>query len=210
MIKRFSLLAFVIAVAISLVGPGTVARASAATLVQLPVPPAPSTLSSVRSGSCAASGSNVDGTIAGICKYTYGSTGGSGRGGGYKTPKTASFPATWTAFGEVVGLGAQCSCSPNYQGTGTVVVINGVAYYYVATAPNGDELVNSNTAGFLVLQVLPALPAAPTVTAIQSGTNLQISWIPDAAVADAISSSLVTVTRADGTGTNLTTTVGLV
>ena len=203
MFKGFSVV--VLTLAVGLVSIGGSAAAAGPTLVQLAAPP--SGLVNVHSASCAASGFNADGTIAGVCKYTYGSSGGSGRGGGYRQSPTASFPATWTAFGQVVGLGANCGCSPNYQGTRSVVVINGAPFYYVATAANGNELVNSNAAGFLVLQSLPAIPAAPLVTAVQVGTTLQISWTPDASVANAISSSMVTVARADGTGTNLTTAV---
>ncbi len=207
MFKRFSVV--VLALALLLVAMGGNSDSAFATgpiVVQLAAPV--SGLTNVHSASCAASGFNADGTIAGVCKYSYGSSGGSGRGGGYRPVPTASFAATWTAFGQIVGLGAKCACSPNYQGTGTVVVINGVPYYDVATAANGNELVNSNAAGFLVLQALPAVPAAPLVTAVQVGMSLQVSWTADASVVNAISSSLVTVARADGSGTNLTTSVG--
>jgi hypothetical protein len=49
------------------------------------------------------------------------------------------------------GFDATSCLHPNFNPTGTTVVINGSPYYYVSTDPvTGNELVNNNYAGFLV------------------------------------------------------------
>jgi len=98
-------------------------------------------------GSCAADGFSADGSqITGVCKYSYGS------GSRYHASPTISYLATWNLDGSANALGSQCtSCNLNYQGTGTVVMINGAPYYYVATDIGGQELVNSNVQSYLYL-----------------------------------------------------------
>ena len=204
--KRF--LGLLAVLGLVFVAGSTVSLAATQTIVQLPAPPAPAGLTSVRSVSCAPSGFNADGSIAGVCQFIYGSTGGSGRGGGYRHPKTADYAMTWDQYGQVQALGAVCSCTPPYQGTGSVVMVNGVPYYYVATdATTGNELVNSNVAGFLVLNSLPPAPAAPDVTASISGLDLQVSWTPDPAAANAITSSHVEAAPTGGSSPTLSATV---
>ena len=178
--------------------------ASAPTLIGLGAPPAPAHTPSLHVTHCAATGFNSDGTIAGICQYAY-STVGSGRGGGGSRTYTFNYLMTWNAYGLIVGLGAQTSTAPNLQGNGQVITINNVPYYCVVCSATGNELVSSNVESYLVLQTPPAVPAAPTVTVTQSGLNLQVSWVPDAATQSAITSSVVTATPS--TGTPLTTTV---
>ena len=187
-VKR--ILAIVLMVVALVSGPGT-AAASGPTLVPLRTPP-PASLVNVHWGYCAASGFNADGTIAGVCTYSYGS------GSRFRSSPTINYLTTWGPYGQIVGLGTQCTaCVRNYQGTGTVVTINGVPYYYVATNPaTGNQLVSSNVTPFLVLQTLPSVPAAPTITTGLVSGYVQVSWTPDPSTQSAITSSVVTVAPA--------------
>jgi hypothetical protein len=212
--KRFLAMAMI---AVALASGAASASATGQTLAQLVAPPPPAGLVNVHWGYCAASAFNADGTIGGVCQFSYGSA------QRYHSSPTDSYWMTWAAYGQVVGLGAQCAhstgstsgnwaqpgCVRNYQGTGTVVTINGVPYYYVATdPPTGNELVSSNVSSYLVLQSLPPTPKAPTVSAVLAGQDVQVSWTPDQSTRAAITSSVVTVAPAAGfSAPTLTTTV---
>lgn len=130
----------------------------AAGLTLLRSPAAPSGVSNVHWGHCAASGFKADGAISGVCQYSYGSA------QRFHSSPTNSYWMTWAADGSIIGLGAQCGhstgyrtgnwadpgCGLHYQGTGTVVMIDGVPYYDVATDPlTGHRLASSNAASYL-------------------------------------------------------------
>src|SRR5581483_2420104 len=214
-VTRFVATALILVVLASI---PTAALASGPTVVGLRTPPPPAGLVNVHWGYCAASGFNADSTIAGVCQYSYGSA------QRFHSSPTNSYWMTWGIAGQIIGLGAQCGhttgtrtgnwsdpgCVRNYQGTGTVVTINGVPYYYVATDPvTGNELVSSNSASYLVVQTAPPAPQAPTVTASLVPTDMvKVSWTPDPATQSQITSSVVTVAPAAGfSAPTLTTTV---
>ncbi len=119
------------------------------------------------------------------------SCGGSGRGGGYHTTKyTASVLVTWDLAGNVISatpLTTGVTVSPTTPADGL-----------------GDVINNAGKVAYLVVPV----PAAPTsVTAIQSGDQLQVSWMPSGVNPVAVISSTLTATPVNSTASILTTTV---
>jgi len=147
------------------------ATASADTLLQLPVPTNAKTIAGPAYAHCATAGFNADGTVRGNCQATH-SAACSGRGC-QPVRMVYNFVASWGSDGYSL-TSIQCSVTrrhvpqlpvttytpgydaatcpePNYNPTGTVVVINGVPYFYVSTDTNGNEVVNSNYAGFLFI-----------------------------------------------------------
>jgi hypothetical protein len=119
---------------------------------------------------CVGSGFNADHSIFGMCSGTI-SQACSGRGCNPATT-TTYYIAAWDQFGNPVSakacesirhhlpqanvttyLNGHTSCPVmDFDPTKTVVVIDWVPYYYVATDPtSGAELLNSNAAGFLYL-----------------------------------------------------------
>jgi hypothetical protein len=140
----------------------SVALADTLTVLSRPAPP-PNSIS-VALSHCASIGFATDGTIFGACKYTTGSC------GRYCTGPTATYITTWDAAGYNPVRGALCAttngglaghvtttyvaphdasdCSVTY-GTHTTVVIDGYPFYYVTTATDGRELVNTNAESYL-------------------------------------------------------------
>jgi len=75
---------------------------------------------------------------------------------------------------------------------------------FTATDVYGDIIYNAGAAAYLVVP----LPAAPTgVTAVQSGDQFQVSWMPNGVNPAAVASTTVTVTPVNSTDSMLTTTV---
>lgn len=75
---------------------------------------------------------------------------------------------------------------------------------FTATDAYGDAIYNAGTAAYLVVP----LPAAPTgVTAVQSGDQFQVSWMPKGVNPAAVASTTVTATPVNSTASVLTTTV---
>lgn len=119
---------------------------------------------------CVGDSFNADSSIVGAC-HTVTSSACSGRGCQPVT-YTTNYIATWDATGSATSVQA-CSvirhhspqadqvtyldghsavdCPSVVFNRGSTVEINGTPYYYVSTSVNGDELVNSNAAGYLVL-----------------------------------------------------------
>jgi hypothetical protein len=149
----------------SLIGPvglGTAfclctALVGATTTAPLPFvqPPAADSPFHLGQSQCAATGFTPTGAINGVCQYAYGSA------ARYFALPTVLYRVQWSSdlstasvvgnvcattdtFRRYVGDG----CKVNFNPTGTVVVINGVPYYYVSA--NGNELVNSNGQSYLV------------------------------------------------------------
>jgi hypothetical protein len=105
--------------------------------------PPPSGLANVHTVRCAGSGFTGGGALAGGCAYTLACT------ARYCHGKTYSYAVTWTMAGEPT-LGA-LTAYPGQQGTGTVAMVDGTAYYYVATSVDGaGELVNGQSSALLV------------------------------------------------------------
>ena len=119
---------------------------------------------------CIGSSFNADSSVAGVCRTAYAYPC-SGRGC-QPLRVTSLYVASWDVFGTPVSAilcsvtkrhlpqppivtyyNGYTSCpAMNFNPTGTVVVIYGVPYFYVATDPlTGAELVNSNVVGYLVL-----------------------------------------------------------
>jgi hypothetical protein len=120
---------------------------------------------------CVGDSFNADGSVVGQC-HTVTSSPCSGRGCQPVT-LTTNYIASWDVEGNATGVQA-CSVVRHHlpqantttylnghsaadcpgvvfnQGAGTVE-IGGIPYYYMTTSVNGDELVNSNVAGYLVL-----------------------------------------------------------
>lgn len=140
--------------------------ALADSLTGLPVPPGVEGMAGRKS--CVVVSFNAGHSIDGVCTGVT-SPACSGRGCNPAT-FTAVYIATWDAEGNVVSA-VECSYTRHhtpqvdtvtyfngytscpakaYNPTGTVVVLDGIPFWYVATDPaTGDELVNSNVGGYL-------------------------------------------------------------
>lgn len=129
---------------------------------------------------CVGSAFNSDNSVTGAC-HTVRSSACSGRGCQPVT-YTTNYIAVWDANGTALSVTA-CSVTRHhlpqanqttalngidpsdctgliFNPTGTVVVIDAVPYYYVSTdAVTGAQLVNSNSAGYLILPTVS--PDAP-------------------------------------------------
>ncbi len=144
--------------------------ASASELLRLPVP-VQVTEGTSPYRECATTGFNADGSVAGTCRVALAYPC-SGRGC-QPVRYTYTYVASWGLDGYSIGA-TECSIirrhfpQPatvtylngytadtcpliNFNPTGTVVVIDGVPYAYVSTDALGDEVVNSNYAGYLYL-----------------------------------------------------------
>jgi hypothetical protein len=144
--------------------------ATANSLIQLPIPGA--VVGQPGRTLCAGGGFNADHSISGACTSAT-STACSGRGCNPVTT-TITYVAAWDAEGNAIsatacsstrhhvpqadvttyenGYDATTCLGLSFFGTHTVVVIDGIPFYYVATdSVTGAESVNSNVAGFLVL-----------------------------------------------------------
>ncbi len=149
----------------------SVSSAHADELIRLPLPPAVVAIAGPAYAHCTAAGFNTDGSIHGACETVHASAC-SGRGC-QPVRYVYDFVANWSLDGFVQSA-IQCSVTrrhvpqppvitytpgydasncpaPVYNPTGTVVEIYGVPYFYVSTDSNGNELVNSNVAGFVYL-----------------------------------------------------------
>ena len=74
----------------------------------------------------------------------------------------------------------------------------------VATDGFGDTIYNAGTWAYLAVPI----PAAPTsISAVQSGDQFEISWVPTGVNRDAITSSILSATPVNSTAPILTTTV---
>ena len=101
---------------------------------------------------CAATGFK-EGSITGVCQYTYGTQ------SKYFAYPTALYYVSWSIDLSTSAVLAQCGatdahhvytgdgCHVNYNPTGTTVVVDGVTYFYVSTDISGAELVNSTSVG---------------------------------------------------------------
>jgi hypothetical protein len=118
--------------------------------------------------------------------------GGSGRGGGYQeTTYSAWVAVTWDFSGNVISS-TTLSNAPAINSSFSV------------TDGFGDILFNTGANAFLIVPV----PAAPTdVTAVQSGDQFQVSWIPKGVNPLAITSSTLTATPINSTNSILTAIV---
>lgn len=146
--------------------------AFAGTVFQLPPPPALVGIGIAGRLACVGAGFNTDHTIYGAC-HTATSAPCSGKSCQPVT-YTTNYIVTWDAAGNPTGStgcsivrhhlpqadqttyldGHSATDCPGviFNPTGSVVVINGVPYYYVTTdAVTGAELVNSNASGLLYL-----------------------------------------------------------
>jgi hypothetical protein len=104
---------------------------------------------------------------------------------------TAWAAVTWDFTGNVVSA-MTLSNAPTVDPT------------FTATDAYGDVIYNAGTAAYLIVP----LPATPTdVTAVQSGDQFQVSWMPKAVNPAAIASTTVTATPVNSTAPVLTTTV---
>ncbi len=115
---------------------------------------------------------------------------GSGRGS-HPTTHTAAAAVTWDFAGNVVSattLSNAATVNPTFT----------------ATDVYGDIIYNAGAAAYLVVP-LPAAPAS--VTAVQSGDQFQVSWMPKAVNPAAVVLTTVTATPVNSTASVLTTTV---
>jgi hypothetical protein len=145
--------------------------AYADTLIQLPIPPALIGVGYAPRTACAGAAFNDDNSVRGAC-HTVTSAPCSGRGCQPVT-YTTDYIAVWDALGNPLvatacavirhhlpqadqitylnGFTAGDCFGVRFNPTGTVVMVDGAPYYYVATSVTGAELVNSNVAGYLYL-----------------------------------------------------------
>ena len=157
---------------------------SAATVTALPNVPPPAGLINVHWTHCSANAFDVDGlSINGVCQYSYGSA------PRFHPSATVLYRVKWDHAGNFTGLGAQCAytttqplyvgdgCRVDYSATGTLLTIDGVPYYYVATtAVTGDELVNSNAQSFLALGATMSPAGFPLVVMRSEPGGAVLSW----------------------------------
>jgi hypothetical protein len=144
--------------------------AMANSLIQLPIPSG--VVGQAGRTSCAGAGFNADHSVFGACSSET-SFACSGRGCNPVT-NTTNYVAAWDADGAPISAIA-CSVTRHHSpqpnvttyengydgtscpalnlfGTHTVIVVDGIPFYFAATDPvTGAELVSSNVAGFLVL-----------------------------------------------------------
>jgi hypothetical protein len=130
--------------------------------------------------------------------------GGSGRGGGYKTTTYSAWAAaTWDFFGGVRTYtrleSAPAGVSPTFSAEDAYAdrVYNVLSAVNVAPANCTVGNTTYCTYRAYLEAIAPPLapPAAPTgVTAVQSGEQFSVEWVPAAETAGLISSSTVTAT----------------
>ena len=119
------------------------------------------------------------------------SCGGSGRGGGYHTTTyTAWASATWDFAGNVVSYSVLSNAVVNVS--------------FTATDNFGDILYNTSGLAYLIVP-FAAMPAA--VTAVQSGDQFLVTWLPNGINPVAVTSSTLTATPVNSPASILTTTV---
>lgn len=114
--------------------------AQADTLVSLAPPYA---LANVHTTRCAAEGFTADGAaVTGACQYTLNCTARGCHGASY------TYAETWALDGTAT-LGVKRAASPNFFGTGTVVTLDGHAYYYAATSVLGAIAAGTGSSALL-------------------------------------------------------------
>ena len=123
--------------------------------------------------------------------YLKTSCGGSGRGGGYHTTThTAWASATWDFGGNVVSYSVLSNAAVNAS--------------FMATDAFGDIVYNTSGLAYLIVP----FAAAPTiVTALQSGDEFLVTWMPNGINPVAVTSSTLTATPVNSPASILTTTV---
>jgi hypothetical protein len=123
--------------------------------------------------------------------YLKTSCGGSGKGGGYHVNTyTAWASVIWDFAGNVVSYSAISSVAVNAS--------------FAATDTFGDILYNTSGLAYLIVP----FAAAPTiVTAVQSGDQFLVTWLPNGINPVAVTSSTLTATPVSSPASILTTTV---
>jgi Fibronectin type III domain len=123
--------------------------------------------------------------------YLKTSCGGSGRGGGYHTTTyTAWAAATWDFAGNVISYSVRSNAVVNAS--------------FTATDNFGDILYNTDGLAYLIVPF--AAPPA-IVTAVQSGDQFLVTWLPNAINPVAVTSSTLTATPVNSPASILTMTV---
>jgi len=123
-----------------------------------------------------------------VCLSTTCSTGGRGS---HPATFTAWTAVTWDFVGNVVSATTLSNAAA-------------VDPTFTATDMYGDTVYNAGAAAYLVVP----LPAAPVgVTAVQSGDQFQVSWLPKGVNPASVASTTVTATPVNSTASILTTTV---
>ena len=124
--------------------------------------------------------------------YIKTSCGGSGRGGGYHTTTYSAWVSVEWDFGGHVLAYTKLSTAPTVDPT------------FSTNDVYGDAVSNINNVAYLTVPV----PAAPNnVTAVQSGDQFLVSWTPNGANPNAITSSTLTATPTNSTASVLVATV---
>jgi hypothetical protein len=123
--------------------------------------------------------------------YLKTSCGGSGKGGGYHTTTyTAWAAATWDFAGNAISYSVISSATVNAS--------------FTVTDTFGDILYNTSGRAYLIVP----FAAAPTiVTAMQSGDQFLVTWLPNGINPNAVTSSTLTATPVNSPASVLTTTV---
>jgi hypothetical protein len=114
-----------------------------------------------------------------------------GKAGSPPAIHTASVSVTWDFAGDVIS-----TITPATGGAASPT--------FIATDGFNDILYNVGANAFLIVPV-PAAPAG--VTAIQSGDQFQVAWMPNGVNPIAVTSSTLTATPVNSTASILTTTV---
>lgn len=124
--------------------------------------------------------------------YLKTSCGGSGRGGGYQTTTYTAWAAvTWDFAGNVI----------SYSALSGAASVDGV---FITADAFGDVLYNTSGRAYLVVPV-PAMPTG--VTAVQSGDQFLLTWLPNGINPIAVTSSTLTATPVNPSASTLTTAV---
>jgi hypothetical protein len=123
--------------------------------------------------------------------YLKTSCGGSGKGGGYHTTTyTAWAAATWDFAGNAISYSVISSATVNAS--------------FTVTDTFGDILYNTSGRAYLIVP----FAAAPTiVTAMQSGDQFLVTWLPNGINPNAVTSSTLTATPVNSPASVQTTTV---
>ena len=115
-----------------------------------------------------------------------------GKAGSPPSIHTASVAVTWDFAGNVISTNTPATGAPANP-------------TFIATDGFNDILYNAGANAYLIVPV-PAAPAG--VTAVQSGDQFQVAWMPNRVNPVAITSSTLTATPVNNsTASNLTTTV---
>lgn len=115
-----------------------------------------------------------------------------GKAGSPPSIHTASVAVTWDFAGNVISTNTPATGAPANP-------------TFIATDGFNDILYNAGANAYLIVPV-PAAPAG--VTAVQSGDQFQVAWMPNGVNPVAITSSTLTATPVNNsTASNLTTTV---